>query len=399
MRKLLSLQLLTGKFTARPTRQSRFSRVPYSLIVISTYIVGEQLDFVNLYAPSLLVWIIGLSIFWLPSLMLTVFGGRTRQRAGAVNLLRPEWRVERLILVGSWVLALIIFIGFLAALSKGLPGSESFTEKYSTGLWAHASLISKFFFVYLLINFRRKNLFLIILLALLYMAYGSKGWIIIPILSAVIAHLLIGSFRPSLTLLFSLLAVSLSVFYFSYSMRLGEEMPEYFFVLHFLRYLFSGVLGLSSYIADNGPVGVDPSMLITPLVNLYNVVVGHEIINTYSDILDFIGGDTYTNVKTLFGTIYIYGGLLIGIPVIFIYGFFVYTIFRLALKTRDACAVTIYAVNAALLFFGWFDTYLSNLFVYEFTAFGLFFYFLTLRRVTVFPRRGNLTLMLTDDRR
>lgn len=353
--------------------------VPYIIVLTILLIFGNSLGYNDFYFPSLWIWIIGLCLFWLPSpIFFLVFMKETNKRN---NLFRPliSENLERNCHIISYILILMLFVGLSKSSQKGSFGSEEFEQDFGSGIVAHISIISKFFFIFLLVNYKKKYILPILLFFLVYFLYGAKSWILIPILAAVLIRIILNRNKFSLKLLVSIFLIGVLVFYFVYFLSIGPDMPIDFIFSHFLSYLFSGILGLSEYIRSDNFVQLDPQMLINPIVNLYNKITGNDIINTYSNLNTDIGNGAEVNVMTLFGTIYLYGGIFMGAIFVLVLSFIYYSFLILSVKSNHIILQITYFTLVALLLFGWFDTYTSNLFFYEFSLFGFIFWILNLR--------------------
>lgn len=345
--------------------------IPYLIIVILAIIVGPSLGFVQFYYPSLWIWIIGLPIFWIPGFLLAcVLLQKTNIHHYPYSIIN-NFKFDNVIFKLTYLVIVVLIYGFVRAYNKSKIGSDNFELAFGSGFSGHTLLISKFFFIYLLVRFRKRNITPITILILFYIFYGVKSWIIIPVLSAILITILLRRIDLSISILIKILGFGLVVFYIVYRIALGPTMPISFVFIHFLRYLFSGVLGISQYIGQKGDVGIDPTVIIDPIINIYNKLTGREIHKTFSNILTNIGCDSITNVKTFFGTVYIYAGFAWGCVFSFCVGTVSYLFLISSIKTRNIILLIIYGTYLTLIFFGWFDTYSSNLFFYEFPIFGL----------------------------
>ncbi len=326
------------------------------------------------YFPSLLVWIIGIFFFWLPSVLFSVLLLKKTHIRNYPYQIIPDKIVENFSYYFSYILVLILFSGISKSLSQNDLGTEEFENDFGTGIVAHISIISRFFFIYLIVNYKKKNLIPIVLLLTVYFMYGVKSWILIPLLAAVMIRIMLKKTNFGISLVIIALMCAILIFYLVYYISIGPDMPFDFIVVHFFSYLFAGVLGLSEYVKVDGVVGVDPYMLINPVVNFYNKIMGLEIMNTYSDINTSIGNDAEVNVKTIFGTFYLYGGPFWSIVFAFILGSIYYLLLIFTIKLKSIIILITYFTLLSLLFFGWFDSYTSNLFMYEYLIFGIFLY-------------------------
>ncbi len=347
---------------------------PYLLVVLLAITLGPKLGFVDFYYPSLLIWMIGLPLFWIPGYILATYFLRKTNIYHYPYTVTKNDNLDILINRISYLVITILALGFLRAYSRARIGSPDFTLIFGSGISGHILLVSKLFFIYLIVRFKKKNVLPIIIFLLFYIAYGVKSWILIPVLSAIIISVLLKKVKFSLSLITKVLAFGIIVFYLVYRIALGPTMPVSFVFLHFFRYLFSGVLGLSEYVKHNGAVGIDPSMIIDSLINIFQKITGGKIHYTVSMINTFIGCDSSTNVKTFFGTLYLYAGIYWGCVFSFLFGTISYFFLVFTVKTQNIIFLVIYGTYLTLLLLGWFDTYSSNLFFWEFPVFGILLY-------------------------
>lgn len=371
--------------------------IPFVIILTIILLFGSSLGYKNFYYPSLLVWIIGIFFFWLPSLLFSaVFLKKTNIKNYPYQI-SPNKSFDKFSYYFSYILIIILFLGLSKSIQQADIGTDEFQNDFGSGLVAHISIISKFFFIYLIVYFKRKNIIPIILFLTVYFMYGAKSWILIPLLAAMIIRIILKKTYFGISLTVKAVIIAILIFYLVYYVSIGPEMPIDFIVTHFFSYLFSGILGLSEYIKADGIVGIDPNMLINPIVNLYNKISGTEIMNTFSNVDTSIGNDAEVNVKTLFGTFYLYGGLFWGTLFTFILGSIYYLLLILTITIKSNIILITYFTLLTLLFFGWFDTYTSNLFIYEFLVFGILLYlFIELlkikKKISIFHNENNFFL-------
>lgn len=348
--------------------------VPFIIVLSIILLFGNSMGYKEFYFPSLLVWIFGIFFFWLPSLFFSlVFLKKTNIKNYPYQIM-PHKSFDNFSYYFSYILILILFLGLSKSIKQGDLGTEEFENDFGSGLVAHISIISKFFFIYLIVNYKKKNIIPIILLLTVYFIYGAKSWILIPLLAALIIRIILKKTYFGISLIIKAVTIAILIFYLVYYVSIGPDMPIDFIITHFLSYLFSGVLGLSEYVKADGIVGIDPYMLINPIVNLYNKIIGMEIMNTYSNINTSIGNDADVNVKTIFGSLYLYGGIFWSIIFTFILGSVYYLLLIFTIKIKSIIILITYFTLLTLLFFGWFDTYTSNLFIYEYFIFGILLY-------------------------
>lgn len=171
-----------------------------------------------------------------------------------------------------------------------------------------------------------------------------------------------------------LLLLAFLIFYLSYSLIFGYWAPLDFILNHILFYFTSSFASFSSYLRHGYPMGVNLEFLFMPIVNTYNKIVGIPLNEVISELWTQVGPDSYSNVKTFFGTIFIYGGYIGGIFTSFVWGVVVYLSFILFYK-----GYWFFAANTCLmliaLFFGWFDLYFNTFAYYEYMFYSILLFF------------------------
>ncbi len=165
-------------------------------------------------------------------------------------------------------------------------------------------------------------------------------------------------------------SIGFGAFFISYSLILDMRLHLTFIIHHALFYLTSSFSGLSYYIQHNLPTGISLDMLFMPIVNLYNKLSGQPTQDILSQLWTPVGVGQSSNVKTFFGTIYIYGGIWGGIFTTIIWSFLCHLLFILSRKKNIFFFIT-YIIFLTSLLFGWFDLYLNTIAFYEFLLCGL----------------------------
>ncbi|WP_036984439.1 DUF6337 family protein [Prolixibacter bellariivorans] len=252
--------------------------------------------------------------------------------------------------------------------------SDNFQAAFGGGISGHTLMASRFFFIALIVKYKKKYNIPLLILLFFFISYGVKGWIFIPIISGLFVRIILRKTTLSIWFITKLLLSSFLLFYTVYRIAIGPQMPIKFVFTHFMTYIFSGPLGLSEYLKQNNEIGFDPGVIVNPLINIYNHFLGDGELYNYKNIMTNIGGDISTNTKTFFGTIYIYSGSFWGIIYTLIFGAMTYSFLIISLKTKDLIFLVIYGTFLTMLFFAWFDSYTGNLFFYEFPTFGILLY-------------------------
>jgi hypothetical protein len=275
-------------------------------------------------------------------------------------------------------------------------GSREFVKLYGVGITAHLSLLLRFLLIYFIVKIRKYDFFiwlLIILILFSIVIYGSKTWLIIPIISGLLIRFVVyrHKIHISIKLLISIFTFIFTVFFIIYYFTVGQyiELTDYLFFLinRIALYFFAGITSFSEYLKYEGEIGVNPLMVIASPINIINKLTGHEIKATTSAIWNIINinGDT-SNVKTLIGSIYIYSGWYFFIIYVFLFSTLYYVMLLVVYLKENFLALIIYFFWITLLLFGWFDMYYANLAFYEIPIWGLIIYFLTKLRRCNFPK-------------
>lgn len=359
-----------------------FLAIPYYLILLLSLCTNNYLDFYHLYFPSIYVWCIGLLLFWITGFIMsaTILKKTIVEKHPFKFSITPN--IEKIILFLSIITAIIsnirLFRGYRIF---GELGGEEFEAYLGSGLTAHIAILLRFLsvFSFICISFSKEekirilcHLFVIISALLFCIAYTTKSSLLITLLSGIIARLAIRNKKIKIKWIFPTIILSFLVFFISYSLVFGYAAPLEFIVHHTLFYLTTGISGLSYYIQHGLSTGISLEMLFMPIINLYNKLSGQPTQDVISQLWTPVGIGQASNVKTFFGTIYIYGGFWGGIFTTLVWSLLCHLLFILSLKKNIFFFIT-YIIFLTSLLFGWFDLYFNTVAFYEFLLYGLFF--------------------------
>ena len=352
--------------------------IPYGFIICLTVLFSEKLGFIAVEAQSIILWIIGLAVFW--------FGGRiistlVKNPSTEVNLQDQERLIKKCALIPAWIAMIMMTINFSINANRlgGLyiATSGDIFANIHQGILSLSKIASMAFTVMLVGTTTNKKYFTnftIFCLVLVLILYQVKGDLLIPLIGGLIFRLTI--FKPKLKLRsFLLLLISgyiiFNIFYlFVLNIEKGSyvwsDVDSYKFLFrHFVTYLFSGPLALSETLQSNNInnlYGYLPA-LFTSLINLfrhingtYNLIEPVRVIeiSNYSTVIDLQGAKD-SNVHTFIGTIIVFMGWFYGLFYIFILGMLSY--FLYIFSRINIWVTTIYSLIAGALFFGWFEYY------------------------------------------
>jgi oligosaccharide repeat unit polymerase len=261
-------------------------------------------------------------------------------------------------------------------------GTEKLSRSIGEGAAAHADVILMFPVTFFLIisDLKRKSTinWLIILLWLFFaFSYNSKTWILIPLIAGIIGRMALLKKKVNLKRIIILFGLGLLIFYVSYSLSFNYFASWKFIRNHFIVYTNSGLLSFSEHLRLNKKIGISLEFLFEPIYNIYYKLTGKEMISIISNLNERIGSQQYSNVKTFFGEIYIYGGIIGGIFTSFVWGWVTYLFLALSVMIKDVFFFLIYFIIISALFFGWFGIYFNNLTYYEIIIVGIFLLIVT----------------------
>ena len=368
--------------------------LPYVGVLLITIAIPADFGFVRFNYESIYVWILGLPLFALPS-----YGFATLMRHYDLPVYSTiedeEGGFSKALLVLGALLAGVLLLKLYQTFSHGfyLFGTEDFAEEFSGhGVWAHLRGMIIPILILALYYVKRSDFLLwglIILMLVIQFSYMVKGAIIITVVSALMMKLYTGKIHLSLTLALSVVAGAVLVFYLIYMVipLLGNDgeanmsLVE-FIARHFVHYFTSGTLGWS-YDLDQGiPDRNDFSYVVAPFVNIWNAIHGYETISPVNPIY-WNTGITYTNVRTFFGTLYIYTTPLSFATYTLVVSSFIYFWKMLATMTRNIYIYTILFYYTGLMAMGWFEFYMFHLSAIEVPLIALFYAWIAGKRKEV----------------
>lgn len=368
--------------------------LPYVGVLLITIAIPTDFGFVRFNYESIYVWILGLPLFALPS-----YGFATLMRHYNLPVYSTiedeEGGFSKALLVLGALLAGVLLLKLYQTFSHGfyLFGTEDFAEEFSGhGVWAHLRGMIIPILILALYYVKRSDFLLwglIILMLVIQFSYMVKGAIIITVVSALMMKLYTGKIHLSLTLALSVVAGAVLVFYLIYMVipLLGNDgeanmsLVE-FIARHFVHYFTSGTLGWS-YDLDQGiPDRNDFSYVVAPFVNIWNAIHGYETISPVNPIY-WNTGITYTNVRTFFGTLYIYTTPLSFATYTLVASSFIYFWKMLATMTRNIYIYTILFYYTGLMAMGWFEFYMFHLSAIEVPLIALFYAWIAGKRKEV----------------
>ena len=181
--------------------------VPYTIVVMTAFLFAPALGFISLYVESILIWVVGLLLFWLGGLTIALpLSQAIRVEANRNQPFLYENKSEKTALILAWVSIPVIVYHFFNSLGfvGGLPGigTEEFASTYGCGFGAHLMVLCMMLFIFFIGTSRKSKklaLFTIAIIAVLILLRQVKYGVILPLMAGVIYRALSGRFKFSIT--------------------------------------------------------------------------------------------------------------------------------------------------------------------------------------------------------
>lgn len=364
-----------------------FLMLPYLAVLLITIAVsGSRFGFVDFYYPSILLWIVGLVLFAIPSYLIAYAvqkGGKPLN----CNVDNPQ--MPKILVFASAFLCLIMLYHLKSTLGSSAEalGSDEFGEDFSGhGIWGQIRMLTMPLLVMSIYYVDRKRWWawiFIVVFILVSLLNQVKGWTIIPSLAGICLRLYTGKTKLSYKLILWVILGAFLVFFASYAMSIllvqdrgvSNDFMQFIFG-HFFHYLTSGTIGLSEDALRGYPdAGGSFQTVIAQVVNICKIMVGdHEMVYPVNPLYYFSGVDVaLTNVRTFFGTVYINSTPLVFCAYVLFMSTMMYMMRLAMLKYNNIYMFTIYFFYGSLLFMGWFDLYFANLTILEFPVLVLIY--------------------------
>lgn len=356
-----------------------FVMLPYLAVLLVSIAISGKFDFVEFYYPSILIWNVGLLLFALPSYALAGFAHKHDYAVDRVGV-REEPMPQLFFWIG--VLLTMLFAYRLMSTvrsSQFIIGSDEFAEEFAGfGFWGHLKRfcsVMLILYIYYLNKHQRWLWFFIIAMMVVNVINMVKGTMIIPPVVGVMLRLASGKMKINARFVTILLISSVAVFFVTFllaivvvnKMEVNDKVILYIFQ-RFVHYFSSGTLGLSVDMQLGFPDRGAFDVIWTPFINIYNQIAGDgEVLSPVNPTFHFTG-ISLTNVRTVFGTLFIYTNYVqfalytIGLSAM------CYTLKMLTIKFDNLFTNTIFYYFCALLAMGWFEFYFFHLDIIEIPA-------------------------------
>ena len=356
--------------------------IPFSVVLVVCLLFNERLGFIPFYSPSLWLWSVGLSLFWIGGHLITLVSRRITthrvQEYASGNLVH----IVFLACIGFMTAKLLATGGDMAIGSKEL--GEEVSVGGVVGRVANILMIAFPFYVYERVNKYIKFLLLALLFVFLT-TLGTKTWLMATVLAAIILLISTKRLKLNLKLLISAFFILAALFFLYYYLVLYDRMDSFnriveFVSRHFYFYFTSGILPMGEFVRENDFNTINS--YFHPIVGLIKTWNGEQIMehsNVWITTDQLLG--TQSNVFTFFGTFYMSGTIWTYIFYSIFYGLWCYLFYEISRVQNNVFLHIANAFNCAILFFGWYNCGFGLLRIWEIVILSCVLYFIS--RVSV----------------
>ena len=370
--------------------------LPYTFVLLVTVCIAGNFGYVAFNYESLWVWIYGLPLFALPSYAFAAILSKKLENENTptsdislTSHLSPlTSKFPPVLIFICAIVVLMLFAKLYTTLSAGLFlfGTDEFADEFSGhGLWAHIRtlLIPLIILMFYQVGKGCRWLWIpIVLMLILQFVNMVKGTIVIPIFAALLMRLHTGKTRMGLRLILIMVGLAVILFFLIYmvipimgngsaaDMKLVQFVAE-----HIVHYFTSGTMGWSFDIDQNMPDRKDFEYIVAPVVNIVHAIKGEELVSVVNRYYWCTGTDvaTLTNVRTFFGTLFIYSDAWQFITYTLFLSTFIYA-WKVATILRPSVYLNIILFYyCGLLMMGWFEFYFFHLDAIEIPLITLFY--------------------------
>lgn len=365
--------------------------VPFLIICILYDLNSDNLGFKPLDYDVLYIWFFGLIIFWVAGTVTNVLIPIKVVKTSLSEKKNDIKNYSRKLVNFSFLIAIILTYFLITSYNLYITQGGEVVEKFlGVGIQAHLVIVFKLLSIISFLAlfgdgnrlFKFKNVYVVFVAIGLSIMYATKSGVLILLMSYFLSWIFFFNKTIRITHILLALGLGFGIFFASYSLVFGYLAPIDFIWNHMLLYYVSGTASMNAYFSAQNPVGIEPDMLFRTLNNIFYTLTGNsgEIKTVISNEWTDIGNGTVINVKTFFGTIYLYGGLTIGIISVMIFSIISNIIFKLSKRKNSFIFLVLSCYVLALLCFGWFDFYMNSVAFYESIFFAVIFNFLLIRK-------------------
>jgi len=350
---------------------------PFTAVVGAHLLVADILGFAELHAGLIGVWTIGTIVFWATGHALRYLIVGAGSLPGRVDVSATKQTLITFWSVAGGLVSILLLVHAYRVLQTlgGLNAlaSPSFLEEWGFGWPAHVRVLVMVILIMVIGSTRRWTPLIVGGVALMFsviLLYQSKGALLAPLIAGGLYRIVTGVYVPKIRDFALAIAGSFILFQLIYLVGWASLDPEsllksdvyIFFSLHFMSYLFAGILGFSESLRHGTTwLNADGLVLFAPMWNIVAAAFDRPLIlvaelaqDHYVEIARHGVG---SNVNTLFGTIWLVVGPIYGLCVVVILALACHCMLLVIKLLSNRWLVVAYSYWGGLLVFGWFEYY------------------------------------------
>lgn len=360
--------------------------VPYALVLTVCLFLNGNSGFIPFYFPSIWVWVVGLLVFFIPSLAIALYRSNRSLEVPSFSAFTVPPKTMKILEWMNRISLALFFVWFiyLYFFKHLMPGSEAFAHAWAMhGFFGHLYtllMILVILWIFLIDKKHKRFGLYIVGFIIIGFLYLVKCWLMIPLLGGLLLRLLCKKTRLRLWFAASVVVGGFALFfgvYWSvlYVHQVDETMktrnisrPAYraevanYIKQHFLTYTSAGVYGLSEDMAQGIKENKGSEKVYTGFINIGKLFGDREYescINPH--YLLITTNDLGTNVRTFMGTVYVFLGPWHATAYVLVLSALIYLLFCRVLKRKGIFSLGFLGWVSGCLLVGWFDLYSQHL--------------------------------------
>lgn len=350
-----------------------FLMLPYAVVLLFCVLVCGNFGVTEFYYPSVILWMVGLLLFALPSYFFAMSYSKnlqTTEQKIIVDNLPMKWlNIFTLIIIILFMLRLFRLIQS----SRYLPGSEDFGMEYcGGGIWGHLHRLMHALVIIYIYKYDNKHWYYALMVLAMFVVtflYGVNSWVLIPAMAGIAMRLYTGKMKLRLSLFLKILVFGFAVFIISYTCSLflgrGENAASYdvifdFICKIFIHYFISGIVSWSQDLQMGILERPDSFLVIACVVNLIRAFTGGDFVEIINP--NFIhNGINSSNVRTFFGTIYVNTSIFEFVALVLLFSAMMYMLKLWMMRSGSIYVALVFFFYVGMLMMGWFEYYFYHL--------------------------------------
>lgn len=288
--------------------------------------------------------------------------------------------------VTTFTCVFMLYKIFSLGLSDIIANEQKASEYGGENLSGHI-LVLQIFLLSHLLSRKIKLKYLPFLLGLLFClyVYNVKAWVIVPFLLAFMSRFYMGGILIKPLKLVLIAGAVFILFAISYFITLGWTFDNMSFIwAHFCKYLFAGIGGMNEALLRNYPIATCPNANLPSFINVI-FGINAKIPNIYDYMIINDVTHEWTNILSLFGSIFLINGHIVGVVYIFVIAIISYILYFIRLFTKNywlSLGYYIWSIGLVLSFFG---NYYKLLNLWELTLWALVIGHYLPRKINIKP--------------